>query len=373
MVIPDLLSELYKLLERFVLDNYDIEKLDYFAGLDVRGFYFAPVLAKTFGKGFIPVRKAKKVPRTNNDQIVTQSYDTEYSEDEFGLTVRTDEYKGKNVLILDDLLTTGESLIGASSVLKQALLNVVGAVTVYDVLDLRYTVNEKLELNGIVCKVLINNNHFFSELNDFAKLHYKIPDIVLKRINGSDESTNTKDISEEKFEDLNSSQLSNNSEHADKQFDDSIRKFTMTSDEWLSGVDVCDKYGNNTMSDIKVIYTAKDKELATKLLNVMNKEFGVDLDNSSFESNISSGLFSNGETRMEINTNVRNKHVVVVSQVRTGNINTDLIELFMIMDALQRANSEKITVVLPYYPYSRSDKKDSPRCAIGAAVVANIF
>jgi ribose-phosphate pyrophosphokinase len=367
MVNQTLLSEMYKLLERFILDNYDIEKLDYFAGLDARGFYFAPVLAKTFGKGFIPVRKAKKVPRTNDDQIVTQSYGTEYSEDEFGLTVRS-EFKGKNVLILDDLLATGGSLIGASSVLKQSSLNVVGAVTIYDVLDLRYDAEEKLEKNGIKCKVLINNNHNnVSGLNDFAKLHYKIPDIVLKRIGGLPKSINKDNEDTKDNEDLNSSQLSDTSEHADKQFDDSVRKFTMTSDEWLDGMD------SNNMSDIKVIYTEKDKELATKLLNVMNREFGVKLDDSSFEPNISSGLFSNGEIRMDINTNVRNKHVVVVSQVRTNNINTDLMELFMIMDALQRANSEKITVVLPYYPYSRSDKKDSPRCAIGAAVIANIF
>jgi ribose-phosphate pyrophosphokinase len=329
MTHPQLLNILYNLLEKFITRNYDLDQIDFFAGLDARGFYFAPILAKTFGKGFIPIRKSKNVPHTGDINVVTQKYGTEYSSDSFGLTARPDRYKGKKVLILDDLLATGGSLIAAKSVLEQAFLNVVGAVTIYDVDALLLRADRDLEFNGLHCKVLVRPGD-----SDLCKLKYKMSDITLEGLYATPVNT---------------------------------RKYTMTSEEWLKGSETCG------MKDIKLLYTAKDIELSKKLLWVMRREFGVDFGVDSFEPNISSGLFSNGEIRMDITTNVRNKHVVVVSQARPGTVNSDLMELFMILDALQRAGSYAITVILPYYPYSRSDKKDSPRCAIGAAVIANIF
>lgn len=83
--------------------------------------------------------------------------------------------------------------------------------------------------------------------------------------------------------------------------------------------------------------------------------------------------FKNGETRVEILDSVRNKHVFIVCQAQTGRVNDEIIELLMLIDACNRAGVDKITVVLPYFPYSRSDKKDAPRVPIGAANIAGIL
>ena len=83
--------------------------------------------------------------------------------------------------------------------------------------------------------------------------------------------------------------------------------------------------------------------------------------------------FACGETRVEIENNVRNRHVIIVSQMRCGSVNDDFMSLNMILDSVRRSDVSKITLVLPYYPYSRSDKKDRPRVPIGAAVVANML
>lgn len=83
--------------------------------------------------------------------------------------------------------------------------------------------------------------------------------------------------------------------------------------------------------------------------------------------------FGNGETRFEIQTNVRNRHIIIVSQMRTGNVNNDFMALTMILDACNRSDAIKLTVVIPYFPYSRSDKRDKPRVPIGAANIARIL
>lgn len=59
---PHLLTTMFDLLERFIQDNFDINKIDYFAGLDARGFYFAPVLARTFKKDSFPLEKQIRFP-----------------------------------------------------------------------------------------------------------------------------------------------------------------------------------------------------------------------------------------------------------------------------------------------------------------------
>ena len=63
MVDEKCLTILFDTMKRFIIDNFDLNKIDYFAGLDARGFYFAPTLALFFNKGFLPLRKANKVPK----------------------------------------------------------------------------------------------------------------------------------------------------------------------------------------------------------------------------------------------------------------------------------------------------------------------
>lgn len=83
--------------------------------------------------------------------------------------------------------------------------------------------------------------------------------------------------------------------------------------------------------------------------------------------------FGNGETMVNIGTNIRNRHVIIICQMRTGLVNDDFMSMCLILDACERSDAGKITLVLPYYPYSRSDKKDHPRVPIGAANVSRIL
>jgi ribose-phosphate pyrophosphokinase len=85
------------------------------------------------------------------------------------------------------------------------------------------------------------------------------------------------------------------------------------------------------------------------------------------------GKFSNGEIMVEINESIRNKHAFVICSANTGSINDDLMQSILIADACNRSDVGKLTIVLPYFPYSRSDKKDKQRVPIGASAVAKIL
>lgn len=158
---------------------------------------------------------------------------------------------------------------------------------------------------------------------------------------------------------------------------DHTRKYTLESDIWANidgmTVDEIYKIDSDKMQRVKILYTEKEKDLAEKIMDVLIKQTGAKIASNEYRVNITTGLFSNGETRVEINTNIRNNHVIIICQTRTMHINNDLIELFMIIDACSRADAKKITLIMPYYPYSRSDKKDAPRCPIGASVIASIL
>ncbi len=82
--------------------------------------------------------------------------------------------------------------------------------------------------------------------------------------------------------------------------------------------------------------------------------------------------FSNDNTFVKINENVRECDVFVV-QTSCPPINHNLMELLIMIDALSRASAHRITAVLPFYPYGRSDKKDQPRIPITARLVADLL
>ena len=82
--------------------------------------------------------------------------------------------------------------------------------------------------------------------------------------------------------------------------------------------------------------------------------------------------FSEGEIRVKINDNVRGKDVFIV-QPTCPPTNENLMELLIMMDALRRASSQRITVVMPYFGYARQDRKDQPRVPITAKLVANLL
>ncbi|MBU2541801.1 MAG: ribose-phosphate pyrophosphokinase [Candidatus Omnitrophica bacterium] len=82
--------------------------------------------------------------------------------------------------------------------------------------------------------------------------------------------------------------------------------------------------------------------------------------------------FSEGEIRVKINENVRGKDVFVI-QPTCPPPNDNLMELLIMIDALKRASSARITAVIPYYGYARQDRKDQPRVPITAKLVANLL
>lgn len=82
--------------------------------------------------------------------------------------------------------------------------------------------------------------------------------------------------------------------------------------------------------------------------------------------------YSDGEVRLQILENVRGTDVFVV-QPTCHPVDTHLIELLLIMDALKRASARRITPVVPYYGYSRQDRKDRPRVPISAKLVADLL
>jgi ribose-phosphate pyrophosphokinase len=78
--------------------------------------------------------------------------------------------------------------------------------------------------------------------------------------------------------------------------------------------------------------------------------------------------FSDGEIQIEINENVRLKDVFVV-QSTCSPVNDNLVELLLMIDAFKRSSASRITAVIPYYGYSRQDKKVAPRVPISAKVL----
>lgn len=306
-------SRLFKMLieqcNKYVDVKYDVDDIDYIIGLQSRGYVLASVLANRFDKGFIPLRKLDKMPVKDTSDIFVEGFNTEYSSDSFAL-IKNPDYVGKKCLIIDDLLATGGSLIGAANVAKKAGMIVVGCVTVYDVEPLREQCSKKLagaQLDKITSVIIRTNDNL-------------IPYSVKPRIEMS------LDIKPLNF--------------------------------------VCDWTMAKSYVDNTVIVSCSG---STVLTNKIAKHMGISVCNATV------GLFNNGETRVELRDNVRNKDIFIVCSTRTGHINDDFMELILIIDACKRAGVEKISVIMPYYPYARADKKDKSRVPISSAVIANIL
>ena len=82
--------------------------------------------------------------------------------------------------------------------------------------------------------------------------------------------------------------------------------------------------------------------------------------------------FANGEIFVRMEVSVRGCDAFVL-QSHTAPINTWLVEQLLMVDALKRASAKRITVVAPFYPYSRQDKKHRGREPISARLVADLF
>ncbi len=82
--------------------------------------------------------------------------------------------------------------------------------------------------------------------------------------------------------------------------------------------------------------------------------------------------FSNDNIFVRICENVRERDVFLV-QSAARPVNANFMELLIMIDAVRRASAGRITAVIPYFPYGRSDKKDQPRVPITARLIANLL
>ncbi len=82
--------------------------------------------------------------------------------------------------------------------------------------------------------------------------------------------------------------------------------------------------------------------------------------------------FGNENIFVKVRENVRQRDVFIV-QPMTSPVNTSIMELLIMIDAMKRASAGRVTAVVPYYAYGRSDKKDQPRVPITARLLANLI
>ena len=99
------------LTQRYIADGIDC---DIVVGIESRGFIIGGALAYTLGKGFVPIRKAGKLPA----ETVSHEYELEYGTDK--IEMHTDAIiKGMKVLLVDDLLATGGTALAAAALIEK--------------------------------------------------------------------------------------------------------------------------------------------------------------------------------------------------------------------------------------------------------------
>ena len=116
------------------------------------------------------------------------------------------------------------------------------------------------------------------------------------------------------------------------------------------------------MNGLKVFAGNSNPTLAREIAGFLNTEPG----------NASVSRFSDGEVQLEIHENVRGMDVFVLQSISTPG-NDHLMEMLIMIDAFKRASAERITAAIPYYGYSRQDRKVAPRAPISAKLIADLL
>ncbi|HEX6187021.1 MAG TPA: ribose-phosphate diphosphokinase, partial [Pyrinomonadaceae bacterium] len=118
----------------------------------------------------------------------------------------------------------------------------------------------------------------------------------------------------------------------------------------------------STTGGIKVFSGNANRALAKEICHELHCDLG----------SAQTARFSDGEFNFQIEENVRGADVFIV-QPTCPPTDSHLMELLVMLDAFRRSSAERLTAVLPYYGYARSDKKDRPRVPIAAKMVANLI
>ncbi len=124
------------------------EKIGKVAGIEARGFILGGAVAHQLSAGFVPVRKKGKLPHAK----VSIAYSLEYGVDEMEMH-RDAVQPGERVILVDDLIATGGTAVGAVQLLKKLGAEVVAACFVIDLPDLGGA--KKLEALGVPVRALI--------------------------------------------------------------------------------------------------------------------------------------------------------------------------------------------------------------------------
>jgi ribose-phosphate pyrophosphokinase len=121
--------------------------------------------------------------------------------------------------------------------------------------------------------------------------------------------------------------------------------------------------GSVSTNDLMVFTGNANPELARTMVRYLDIPLGI----------ASVGEFSDGEISVEIGENVRGKDVFII-QPTCAPTNDNLMELMVMIDAIKRASSNRVTAVIPYFGYARQDRRvRSQRVPITAKVVANML
>ena len=102
------------------------------------------------------------------------------------------------------------------------------------------------------------------------------------------------------------------------------------------------------------------------LVNEISAYLGVPLSQAVVST------FSDGEIRVKVEENVRGGDLFVI-QSCCHPVNTSIMELLIMLDALKRSSAYRITAVIPYFGYARQDRKDQPRVPISAKLMADLI
>lgn len=118
---PQMFNKLILAFKTYIEESFEAGSIDYIVGLESRGFLFGPTLALALNAGFVPIRKAGKLP----GQLYKVGYTKEYGEDFF--EIQQDSFpEGANVLIVDDILATGGSASAAGQLVTMCKANILG-------------------------------------------------------------------------------------------------------------------------------------------------------------------------------------------------------------------------------------------------------
>jgi ribose-phosphate pyrophosphokinase len=116
------------------------------------------------------------------------------------------------------------------------------------------------------------------------------------------------------------------------------------------------------MPNIKVFSGSSHPDLAAKIVD----RLGIHVGRAVLKK------FSNQETCVEIGESVRGEDVYII-QSGCGEVNDNLMELLIMINACKIASAARVTAVIPCFPYARQDKKDKSRAPISAKLVANML